>query len=102
MPIRVNLVTFRASFVNNRSHAMFKTYPNLSNKNSKLDFNAKLTSNSARSGNSPSSGTGGLHFPQQQPKQQKQQQPKVSKKMSQNSFLYNKIHVIYYQIICSV
>ena len=33
MPIRVNLVTFRASSVYNRSHAMFKTYPNLSNKN---------------------------------------------------------------------
>ena len=33
MPVRINLVTFRASFMYNRNHAMFKTYPNLSNKN---------------------------------------------------------------------
>jgi hypothetical protein len=33
MPIKVNLVTSRASFMYNRSHAIFKTYPNLSNKN---------------------------------------------------------------------
>ena len=33
MPIRVYFVTFRASVMYNRCHAMFKTYPNLPSEN---------------------------------------------------------------------